>query len=102
MLKGKVIAKLNGKYIPGFAWGTESLIAAGTAIYEALPLKSAKRNASPFESWKKYANVSATEALNILKDLKMLLLKSLSNQFYSLCHYFCLLQIQQQKLNQLQ
>jgi hypothetical protein len=32
MLKGKVTAKLNGKYRPGLASGTDNLIAAGTAI----------------------------------------------------------------------
>ena len=65
MLKGKVTAKLSGKYMPGFAFGTDSLIAAGTAIYEALALSSAKRKASPFESSKKNPKPAAIDALNI-------------------------------------
>ena len=47
MLKGKVTAKLNGKYILGLASGTESLIAAGTAIYDALAASIEKRNLFP-------------------------------------------------------
>ena len=40
-------------------------MAAGTAIYEALPLKSASKNASPFDKPKKYASIIAILALNI-------------------------------------
>ena len=40
-------------------------MAAGTAIYEALPLKSASKNASPFDKPKKYAKAIAILALNI-------------------------------------
>jgi hypothetical protein len=32
ILMGKVIAKVIGKYNPGFAWGTDIFMAAGTAI----------------------------------------------------------------------
>ena len=65
ILKGKVTAKLKGKYILGLACGTESLIAAGTAIYEALAARSASKNASPFVTSKKSANPIATQALKI-------------------------------------
>ena len=44
ILTGNVIANAIGKTSPGFAFGTVSFIAAGTAIYEALAAKMAKMN----------------------------------------------------------
>ena len=44
ILIGKVIASAIGRKSPGFDWGTDIFIAAGTAIYEALAAKIAKMN----------------------------------------------------------
>ena len=41
MLMGKVTASAMGKKRPGFAFGTDIFIAAGTAIYDALAAKMA-------------------------------------------------------------
>ena len=44
ILIGKVMASAIGKKSPGFDWGTDIFIAAGTAIYEALAARIAKMN----------------------------------------------------------
>ena len=49
-LKGNVIAKLIGRYIAGFASGNANLIAAGTAIYEALAQRIVNRVPVPISS----------------------------------------------------
>ena len=52
MLKGKVMASAIGKKIPSLAFGTASLIAAGTAIYEALAASTVNNNLFPILSVK--------------------------------------------------
>ena len=47
MLNGKVMARAIGKYKLGLALGAAILMAAGTAIYEALAANIARRNRSP-------------------------------------------------------
>lgn len=47
ILKGNVMARAIGTYKLGFASGTANRIAAGTAIYEALPHKTVNNKASP-------------------------------------------------------
>ena len=44
MFTGKVTASAIGKKSPGFALGTDIFIAAGTAVYDALPAKTANIN----------------------------------------------------------
>lgn len=44
MFTGKVTASAIGSKSPGFAFGTENFIAAGTAMYEALAANMAKIN----------------------------------------------------------
>jgi hypothetical protein len=44
ILIGKVIASAIGRKSPGFAEGTETFIAAGTAIYEALAARIPNMN----------------------------------------------------------
>jgi len=50
IFNGKLIAKAIGKYIPGFALGIDSFIAAGTAIYDALDASTVIKNLFPISS----------------------------------------------------
>ena len=45
-----MIANAIGKYKLGFAFGAANLMAAGTAIYEALAAKMASKNRFPIPS----------------------------------------------------
>lgn len=61
MFTGNVTANAIGMYKPGFAFGTEIRIAAGTAIYEALAAKIDISSRSPIESKKKLLNTAITD-----------------------------------------
>ena len=52
MLIGNVTASAIGMYKPGFAFGSEILMAAGTAMYEALAANIESNKRSPWESKK--------------------------------------------------
>lgn len=60
---GKVTASAIGKKRPGFAFGTEIFIAAGTAIYEALAAKTANMKRLVMSSVTKELNMAIIEPL---------------------------------------